>query len=275
MTKDEQNGLEGSHANFNGCDYMLMYNLYRLVKQPIGYNDFIDLKISNLYFPYLTDFGYPIEGNNFNTATIQAIETIEAGNMVVDNMLHADYNDPIGTTPENANVTMRAGKKIVLKSGFKVEHGAYFHAYIEPFSCSGGVITKAGSGLYSGSPMFTLTDSLYCAENYLKNRNESFEKSEDILPEESEAADNEIIAVGELQINIFPNPNDGRFSISAVNYKNQALAVEVYNLTGTMVYMEKANSALFDMDLSGQPAGIYYVVINADEKVFKKKLVMY
>ncbi|MFH2143518.1 MAG: hypothetical protein ABIJ97_13920, partial [Bacteroidota bacterium] len=126
-TKEEQQGFDENGntrdgtGNFHGLDFMLLYNLYRLHEQPIGFVDLIDIKISNLYYPYVKDFGYPIEGNNFNPATIQAFETIEVSNMIVDNKLHPDFGNPNGTTPENANVTMRAGKKIILKPGFKVE----------------------------------------------------------------------------------------------------------------------------------------------------------
>ncbi|MFH2141687.1 MAG: T9SS type A sorting domain-containing protein [Bacteroidota bacterium] len=279
---DQNNGDESNLGNYDGTDYMLLYNLYRLSVEPVGYVNLIDRKLDGCYYPFYIELGFGsgfIVGNNQHPDTIQAFETIEVSNMIVDNKLHPDFGNPNGTTPENANVAMRAGKKIILKPGFKVEKGAYFHAYIEPFECSNNdddtpSVKSTDQGLYSYFPMFTLTDSLYCARNYMPMENNSFETTEILISEENTETAEDSNIHKELSLSIYPNPCDGIFYISSVNYSNQEMQVIVFNMLGNTVYSATNYSGEFTIDMSQQPAGIYYVNINADNKIFRKKVVV-
>ncbi len=60
----------------------------------------------------------------------------------------------------------------------------------------------------------------------------------------------------ERQINIFPNPNDGRFTLVRENYFSTVC--RIYNIFGEVVLEEKVagNSKSFDVDL---PSGIYFL----------------
>ncbi|MFH2144379.1 MAG: T9SS type A sorting domain-containing protein, partial [Bacteroidota bacterium] len=78
----------------------------------------------------------------------------------------------------------------------------------------------------------------------------------------------------ELSLSIYPNPGDGIFYISSVNYSNQEMQVIVFNMLGNTVYSATNYSGEFSIDMSQQPAGIYYVNINADNKIFRKKVVV-
>lgn len=71
-------------------------------------------------------------------------------------------------------------------------------------------------------------------------------------------------------ISIYPNPTNGKIQIS--NTKNKIQVVGVYNMLGERVYSSSTSqSSLFEIDLSTQPNGVYFVEIKSEnEKVFKK-----
>ena len=64
--------------------------------------------------------------------------------------------------------------------------------------------------------------------------------------------------------NIYPNPNEGSFTISLSN-RNDRCNIEIYNVLGETAYKATLNSYNTEIDLSGQPNGIYlYRVVNTD-----------
>ncbi|MGB4774203.1 MAG: T9SS type A sorting domain-containing protein [Daejeonella sp.] len=70
-------------------------------------------------------------------------------------------------------------------------------------------------------------------------------------------------------INIYPNPGKGLFTISSTY---TSIDVEVYNMAGNRIYTKK-NSAQFD--LSGYPRGMYLVTISSNGKeITTKKLII-
>ncbi|MDI9341202.1 MAG: T9SS type A sorting domain-containing protein [Sediminibacterium sp.] len=115
-------------GEYNGLDYMLLYNLYRInqIKQEEyyfpGYYDMRD----NLYeqdLPYVINlpFGSPvIYGNHAAPYKREAFESIKSSSKI-----NAD-----------GDVTFRAGKEIALKPGFEVHSTADFHGYIQPLICN-------------------------------------------------------------------------------------------------------------------------------------------
>jgi uncharacterized repeat protein (TIGR03803 family) len=63
------------------------------------------------------------------------------------------------------------------------------------------------------------------------------------------------------QINLYPNPNNGQFTLSLSNVSDKC-NVEVYNVLGERVKSEELRAKSEEIDLSGQPNGIYlYQVI--------------
>ena len=67
------------------------------------------------------------------------------------------------------------------------------------------------------------------------------------------------------QISIYPNPNNGQFTIGSSVASGQ-LSVEVYNVLGEKVYSKfNIQHPTFNIDISSQAAGIYlYRVIKED-----------
>ncbi|MGP8214628.1 MAG: choice-of-anchor tandem repeat GloVer-containing protein [Bacteroidia bacterium] len=68
------------------------------------------------------------------------------------------------------------------------------------------------------------------------------------------------------QISIYPNPNSGIFTISMRNATDNTL-IEIYNMLGQNIYQNKLNTNTTEINLSGQPTGIYlYRVVSENEK---------
>lgn len=73
----------------------------------------------------------------------------------------------------------------------------------------------------------------------------------------------------DVYYDIYPNPTNGKLTI-----ENRELKIEnvsVYNMLGERVYQSNTNQQQTTIDLSSQPAGIYFIEIKSEnEKVFKK-----
>lgn len=68
-----------------------------------------------------------------------------------------------------------------------------------------------------------------------------------------------------LSVLLFPNPNDGVFTVKS-SVVNSRLSAEVYNILGERVYSQfNILNSTFNIDLSSQPSGVYlYRVLNID-----------
>ncbi|HTF03817.1 MAG TPA: T9SS type A sorting domain-containing protein [Bacteroidia bacterium] len=63
--------------------------------------------------------------------------------------------------------------------------------------------------------------------------------------------------IDENNFSVYPNPGTGVFNF--VNPQNENVRVEIFNAIGQQVYISENNSAAtFAVDLSGEPAGIYF-----------------
>jgi hypothetical protein len=69
------------------------------------------------------------------------------------------------------------------------------------------------------------------------------------------------------QVNLYPNPNNGKFNMQVSVNSGQSSVLEVYNILGEKVFTEILRSTQDDnlIDLSNQPAGLYlYRVIDTN-----------
>jgi hypothetical protein len=82
---------------------------------------------------------------------------------------------------------------------------------------------------------------------------------------------------GTSGIDVYPNPTSGKFSVTMYLPNTEQARVSIMNLLGeeiTVVHNGKLTSAQYEVDLSNQPAGVYYVKVQSDNTSLLKKIVL-
>ncbi len=130
-----------------------------------------------------------------------------------------------------------AANNIVLRDGTTIQKNAYFHAFI---SDDGNYCTKSGSLVNS------------------ENVNKETEPAPGNLPD---------------LITMFPNPTTGIVNISIMQSENRPVMLQLYNMVGTvLINTELPYSSYYEIDLSNQQPGIYFVKILSGDKVLTGKI---
>jgi hypothetical protein len=130
-----QDGGDWWLGNYNGMDYMLLYNLYHIVNMGETnvppYHDYKDLVVGGLMpqcVQHPSGQGYSIYGTN-------DIPGLFIGfNSVTSNQQIDVQTNPV-VLQQAGNVTYKAEMKITLTPGFHARHGCYFHAVLEDIDC--------------------------------------------------------------------------------------------------------------------------------------------
>ncbi len=78
-------------------------------------------------------------------------------------------------------------------------------------------------------------------------------------------------------ISVFPNPTNGIFQLKITNYESGIRNVDILNILGQKVYSVEnyqiTKSSNYQIDLSNQPAGVYFVKVLTDKSVQVVKLI--
>jgi hypothetical protein len=92
---------------------------------------------------------------------------------------------------------------------------------------------------------------------------------------------NSTVSTGDIKsadekVSVYPNPSNGLVSIDLQGSLAQNASVEVYNSLGQKVLSKTWNevSGKFDIDLSGNAAGVYTIKLIADGQVISKRVVL-
>ena len=256
-TNEYQNAWQGA---FNGTDYMLMFNLYTLVTD--HYYDYIDLTDLSmglpvpLYLPLGSSYFYDFNNPGYK----ERFETIET-NMVVDTVAHSFFDLSETIPGHKGNITLRAGKKIHLKPGFHAKKGSYFHAYIQPFTCSNNTIHSPENNY----------DTLFADnQNVVKIEYNDIDPVNDTYPyelmEKLDSLRNTNPSMTDDSFVITPNPNNGQFKISAPAGIQNA-TIFIYNSNGILVYQSTVESFPAHIDLSNESNGLYMIKIQTENSV--------
>ncbi len=83
----------------------------------------------------------------------------------------------------------------------------------------------------------------------------------------------EIEARREANFAVFPNPGDGRFHIHIENYRGQA-ELRVFDLTGKMILEKQISQREAEVNLDGQPAGLYIFTLMDSEGISNRKVML-
>ncbi len=81
-------------------------------------------------------------------------------------------------------------------------------------------------------------------------------------------ADSEIKS---FDVNIYPNPNNGSFNINIPN-NSSSLSIEVFNLAGQNIFTGFIKENYYQMDISNEDAGIYFVKISSNNQYHYSKI---
>jgi hypothetical protein len=77
---------------------------------------------------------------------------------------------------------------------------------------------------------------------------------------------------------IYPNPNNGLFDLSMQDINGQNAVITIYNLIGDLIYeknLETTEGSINgEIQLHDVANGVYFVKINANNKILTKKLVI-
>ena len=88
-------------------------------------------------------------------------------------------------------------------------------------------------------------------------------------------ADNVTYLYNENSILIYPNPNNGCFTLSLSNINNLMNSINIYDLSGKFIFSEKLNKNTMEIHLKNVEEGIYTAkIIFAQGIVYKKILVV-
>ena len=82
-------------------------------------------------------------------------------------------------------------------------------------------------------------------------------------------------ALASLQV--YPNPSNGIFRLSVGKNKSQDIKLNIYSMTGSVVYSAEnfeEGQNVISVDLTNQPAGVYFFDINTPQGKTIKRLVI-
>ncbi|MCF8297708.1 MAG: T9SS type A sorting domain-containing protein [Saprospiraceae bacterium] len=80
------------------------------------------------------------------------------------------------------------------------------------------------------------------------------------------------------EMNFYPNPNNGKFKLSFELDSKDKTVVSIFDESGKRVYLEEIQdfTGIYnkEIDLSGEPKGIYFINVNQDKKSLTKKIIV-
>jgi hypothetical protein len=75
--------------------------------------------------------------------------------------------------------------------------------------------------------------------------------------------------------NIFPNPSNGSFYLESSGLINSETEIQLMDLTGRIVYEKHlVITEKFEIDLSGNQKGMYFLRVKAREMVMNRKVII-
>ncbi len=79
-------------------------------------------------------------------------------------------------------------------------------------------------------------------------------------------------------VKIYPNPNQGQFTLTIVGFENKEVQIDIFDAIGKVVYSGNENQSLISynkaIDLAGLPAGIYVASIQCGDLLFRERIVI-
>lgn len=255
-------------GEYAGLDYMLIHNLYYLREGNTSpfYNYSERDVIANM--PYSNG-----EFSLTNKKTLGAFEFIDANNIINSNGA-ADY---------------RAGKQIDLKPGFTAKVGSDFHAYVDPYNCSGigNQMSRVAGGNtsvdYYGPTNNLIKQTTSIPKQQTKEDNQLDEYVKQVqmqIAAQKDTMYKEIDRVKSLIANyakstVYPNPNTGTFIVKFNLEKEQHVKIKVVDLVGKTIHEQEVSvgSEIYPVKLDESWKGVFMLkLIYENDKVETHKI---
>ena len=181
--------------------------------------------------------------------------TVLADNSITAPLVNTNNGEKYTIIEAGADVSFIARKKIILDKGFTVKPGAHFVAMI---TGENGVLDTI-SNLF---PPKSIKDSLLNQTCYKYEIDEAELDIDDLQPPIDK------------YIYIYPNPSPGTFNIELYDKDISGFTVEVTDMMGTRVYYKNnIEAGITEVDIKNEAKGIYFVKIQAGNKVWLEKVV--
>ncbi len=171
--------------------------------------------------------------------------------VVAVNNISTNGNVTISSITHNYSFT--AGNSIKLNQGFKIEEGAEFSATIQ--SCNPDKLIANKNGLNDNDALNEFQD---CSNNEAVNIT--------TVPFEN---------LLDINYSIYPNPNNGIFSIQIQNLENErSVNIELYNLNGSRIINKQSISKdKINIDLTDYRKGVYILKLIVGSKYITEKMI--
>lgn len=116
-----------------------------------------------------------------------------------------------------------------------------------------------------GSNLIIKSQPLSLESNKIHNKKNNF--SSKVKEEKKQLKTQDL----ENKISLYPNPNNGNFTIQTSQIGNDGITVQVLSISGASVSQDTYHDNKINIDISNQPAGIYIVkIINGSEVTVKR-----
>jgi hypothetical protein len=127
---------QGYDCDFNGLDYMWLFNLYSMTKGGMGASA-----------SYLHGMMNPYYMENYNVDYPDMSGIGSSSNKLKLNWLQ--YLSAVNKVHTNGWLDYRGAQTIDLKPGFHAQSGSFFYAHIKDYSCSGGDVAPGDESSFN------------------------------------------------------------------------------------------------------------------------------
>ena len=279
-----------NNSDFNGVDYMELFNLYSLVD-----GNYLQWIIN----PYYTD--------SFRNSYPDATGLGSSSKWLKLNYL--EYFSAIDTIHYNAHVTFHGAKQIDLLPGFQTEPGAFFTAYVKDIDCrsedyhyaekDGPESPQILEYNPTGQPyqkMARIIDSTSLAEDTTSDldstmpmqmrishaetiiqKMKSDGRWEQLLSRMPDSIKRAMLNMpvsyvtsAGFSVSISPNPNGGTFNV--MSSQSGHYDVDVLNILGTAIYHATFDGHTMQISLGNAPAGAYTIRATSNRGIVTSKI---